>query len=488
MTTATRTATGTALYLRISDDRDGLRRGVERQGRKGRKLAKDRGLPEPIEFCDNDLGAFEGKYRPDYARLVKAIERGEIKYVIALHLSRIWRNRIERAQGIELFAKHRIIVIQIRGGDIDFSTAAGRAFADSQGSQDTAESDFKKERNQEASEERAEMGKDNGGRTLFGYVRPIVGSRKVWHADSGEYVEKPLYAPDIELDPVAADRMRGYFAGFLAGRKVASLAREAGCHPRVMRNRLRNLAYAGVRVHKGAEYPAAWPAIVKRSTVEACRSILSDPKRVTNGGTNERKHLGAGLFECRCGHKVYTSGTGRKNGSQLAYRCRPDLGGCGRQWNKARLDAYLCEVVEERLSRGDLADLLPKERPDIDALNAEAQGIRERLKRLPVDYVVMGMDATQVAEANRSGKARLAEIEAKLAATMPNAVLAELATHDDPVALWRAARESGNVDRQQALVRAIMTVTLDPAPRGRVPEDWHASVLWYGRSVNIGPA
>ncbi len=476
---------GTALYLRISQDRMGLEIGVTRQRHDGRELAARRDLGEPVEYSDNDLSALKGRHRPGYAALVDAIRAGLVKFVIVFHQSRIWRNRRERAEGIELFQRYGVTLICVRGSDIDFATASGRMWAGVMGEFDTGESELKAERNQAAASDRARQGQDNGGRVLYGYTRPIVGMRIVKDADGNE-IERPIYAPEILKNDAEADNVRAWFEAFLSGRKVSALARSAGVNTRTMRDRLSNLAYAGVRVNNGAEYPATWPEIVKRSTVEAARSLLADPKRRTTGGSTERKYLGSGTYQCeRCtGRTVYTSGSGKGNGSRTVYRCRPERGGCGRQWDRERIDAIVYAAVEHRLGRSDLADLLPVDRPELDALNREAQGIRERLRRLAADFVTLGLDTTQVAEANRAGKARLAAIENELARSYRGHLVGSLVAAEDPVRLWR---EAATVDVRQAILRAVMTVTLTAAPRGKPPADWQASVDWYAQSVQIGP-
>ena len=45
----------TAMYARISDDRDGTGLGVERQEIDCRKLAEERGLGDVLMFTDNDI-------------------------------------------------------------------------------------------------------------------------------------------------------------------------------------------------------------------------------------------------------------------------------------------------------------------------------------------------------------------------------------------------------------------------------------------------
>src|SRR5207253_6489215 len=67
-----------AIYLRISEDREGDELGIDRHFEdlltlfKARRFALDR---EHI-FIDNDLTATGRKHRPDFVNLVRAIEAG----------------------------------------------------------------------------------------------------------------------------------------------------------------------------------------------------------------------------------------------------------------------------------------------------------------------------------------------------------------------------------------------------------------------------
>src|SRR3974377_2609679 len=65
-----------AIYCRISLDRNGEGRGVERQEALCRRLAKERGWPVAEVYVDNDRSAYSGKPRPGYQRMLADIEAG----------------------------------------------------------------------------------------------------------------------------------------------------------------------------------------------------------------------------------------------------------------------------------------------------------------------------------------------------------------------------------------------------------------------------
>ena len=59
-----------AINARISTDVEGKSLGVQRQSKDCRKLAADRGWPVGAEYVDNDVSAFSGEPRRDYARML----------------------------------------------------------------------------------------------------------------------------------------------------------------------------------------------------------------------------------------------------------------------------------------------------------------------------------------------------------------------------------------------------------------------------------
>ncbi len=94
------------IYARMSMDTAGKELGLTRQvaGEDGAiKLCAARGwtVTEDHIFTDNDLSASTGVYRPGYAELIAAVERGEAAIIVTYQLSRLWRNRRERASTLE---------------------------------------------------------------------------------------------------------------------------------------------------------------------------------------------------------------------------------------------------------------------------------------------------------------------------------------------------------------------------------------------------
>src|SRR5437899_5760492 len=68
-----------AVYLRISRADEDDRRGVERQRKDCLRLVKARGwtVKDGLMFIDNDVSAYSRKARPEWVRMLTAIEAGE---------------------------------------------------------------------------------------------------------------------------------------------------------------------------------------------------------------------------------------------------------------------------------------------------------------------------------------------------------------------------------------------------------------------------
>ena len=90
--------TRSAVYCRISQDRDGEGLGVARQEKDCRALARRRGWEVVEVFVDNDTSAFSTvrrhKPRPAYERMIESIKSAEIGAVVVWHPDRLHRSPV----------------------------------------------------------------------------------------------------------------------------------------------------------------------------------------------------------------------------------------------------------------------------------------------------------------------------------------------------------------------------------------------------------
>ena len=97
-----------AIYARFSEDRYGDAAGVSRQLEDQRQQVAERRAVVVGEFVDNDISAYSGKPRPRYEELMELVRRGELDAISVWHTSRLWRDRLERAVGMQVGQKAKV--------------------------------------------------------------------------------------------------------------------------------------------------------------------------------------------------------------------------------------------------------------------------------------------------------------------------------------------------------------------------------------------
>src|SRR5947209_6478354 len=117
--------TRAAIYLRISDDREGQRLGVERQLEDCRARADREGWEVAEVFEDNDTGAStkSRKARRNYARMIERAAAGEFDVLLAYSNSRLTRRPLEFEALIELSLTTGVRICTVVSGDDDLATA-----------------------------------------------------------------------------------------------------------------------------------------------------------------------------------------------------------------------------------------------------------------------------------------------------------------------------------------------------------------------------
>lgn len=457
------------------------------QRRECTAIERADGADDVTEFVDYDQGASKGKPREKYRALMALVERGEVRRIYVLHQSRLWRNRRERADGIEILRRHRVTVVAAKGPRLDMSTAAGRSVAALLGEIDTMESELKGERLEVWHATRAERGLPAPGPAPYGWRLNPTGATNV----------RGLPVHELVRVPEQAERLRDWYRRLHAGESLLSLARDADVSPTILTRWLINPVHAGLRVHGGVEYPllgGAGKPVRPIVTVDMWRSTVAffDARRGRRRDPQRHTHLLTGLAVCaQCDRTVRSGGTDQWG--HVIYRCLPSLGqqggpgrGCGRSWRTELVDQTVDDVVRERLRREGAGGLLtpaPTTEDQADLID-EAAGIRARLSGLATDAVLRGVDVTAAVAA---GKARLTEIDQLTGTGTVDPVLGALARSQRPDRIYAGFTDVG---RRQAVIRASVSVRLKAPPRGRWPHgtDPGAQAEWYATAcVQIGP-
>jgi DNA invertase Pin-like site-specific DNA recombinase len=365
-----------AIYVRISDDREGGGLGVQRQEKDCRVLVERLGWDIHRVYVDNDLTAYakgkKAKPRPGYDALVEDVKAGRVRAVTMWHTDRLHRTPRELEDFIDLAEAHDLSVETVKAGLVDLRTPSGRAVARTLCVWAFYESEHKSERIRGKYIQLAEAGlPGNGGFRPFGYTKDR------------------MHLMDDE-----AEQLRWAYAQLLAGRSLRSIAvglTERGFPTtqgrpwslQALRYNLLAPRNAALREHRKVVVgPAAWPAIVVVQTWERARAVLLAPGRMQDTNSGARRYLLTGFLFCsRCGGKLVpraTDANGRRR-----YGCLPkSQGGCGGVTVHCDTsEALVRDLLLDRLERD--ADLTPDAPADrTEELLARIAADEERLRQL----------------------------------------------------------------------------------------------------------
>ena len=347
-----------ALYARISQDPSGKAVGVADQLEHARTFASARGYEIIAEHSDNDISAFRGAKRPAYQKVLKLAADRKIDRVIVYHLTRMTRNRRERAEFIDAFHACKVNVSEAQGGDYDLSTAAGRTWVDIQGALATWESEIKSERITAAAARRARSGRPSGD-LGYGWLKQGTGAAATWieHPHEAEVVR------EIVDRLLAGEALRGITEGLNRRGEPAPKASTWG-KTSVKKLAIRDSNVAQRVHHRGESdeerFDGCWPPIVDRAKHDKVRALLAESGRRSNGiaRPGARRHLLSwGIGECGvCGAKLRAVTKRAKHGRPLALYVCDDKGCVGR--SEPSVDEVVKELVIGRLSMPDALEWL----------------------------------------------------------------------------------------------------------------------------------
>src|SRR5688572_9991373 len=121
--------TGTAIYVRQSEDKTGREAAVQRQEADCRLYAQAKAWDEPRLYADNSISATSGKTRPQFEQLLTDIETGRIDRLAVWHLDRLTRSMRDLTRVIEAGRAHRVNIACVHGVSLDLGDPTGVAVA-----------------------------------------------------------------------------------------------------------------------------------------------------------------------------------------------------------------------------------------------------------------------------------------------------------------------------------------------------------------------
>ncbi len=483
MTKTAKAPVRAAIYVRISLDQTGEGLGVARQRKECQALADRQGWEVVAEFDDNDISAYSGKRRPGFEALLDAMKNGEVKALTCWHIDRLYRSMRDLERLIDVADAAEVIIKTVSAGDLDLSTSAGRTMARILGSIARGESEHKGERQRLANDQRAAAGHWQTCNRTFGYTldgQPLEPEASaVRKAVVDVLAGKSIQAVTREwnaagLRTTLAGQERKEYTDKNGRRIKANVVDGKWNSPRV-RRLLVSPRYAGLRVHRGKVVGQGnWTPLIDLDTHKGLVAYLSNPSRVTNTNSFERKYLGPGVFRCGvCGATMMTARPGGQKNPQRRYVCRstPHLARVGQP-----IDDLVTATVLERMTQPDAAELLASRGVDITGLSVQREALQRKLDGLVEQFDADNIDAEQFGAASRKTRQKLAEVDRQLAdATRTSPAAALVAAGRDA---WEAWEAMSMTQRAQA-VEELMVVTVLPAPRrGSRLSPEHVSIEW----------
>jgi site-specific DNA recombinase len=447
------------IYARISSD-DGTALGVGRQIEDCTREAERRGWPLSEVFTDNDVSATKAKRRPEYERLLSAIESGAIDALVVYDVDRLTRTPAELERFIDLADRHHTALASV-GGEVDLATPQGRLTARIKGSVARHEVEQMSRRLKRKFQENAKEGKAHGV-TPFGYRRaPVLD-------DQGRVSG---YREDIV--PAEADAIRELYQMVIAGASLRSLAKylnDLGFKTgrgndfagNVVGNMLRRPRYAGHRTHeKKIVSVGEWEPIISQETYDQAMSVLTAPGRRHSRGL-EPKHLLSGIALCgRCGtamrpniHKPRADGKHRKP----SYVCP----GCMKLTRQMEpVDDLVNEFMVRLLSMPDAVAAVAAKPDALRAALTARDAVLARMDTVADSFAQGDVTARQFARINEQLRAQLDAAERDVQKLQPNRILDGM-TGPGAGAAWEAT----SLERKRTIIRALVEITILPSGPG----------------------
>ena len=462
--------TSAALYVRISQDREGAGLGVARQEEDCTALCKRLGWTVGEVYVDNDVSAYSGKPRPAWQRLIADVKGGTVDAIAAWHVDRLTRSPAELEHVITLADRHGLKLATVTG-DVDLATPTGRMVARILGATARQEAEHKGERQKRQRRQSAEAGKPNGGGTRpYGYEADRVTIVPAEAAVIREVAERALMGES--LSSVARD---------LADRGITTPA-GGKWQPRTLRRLLASARISGRREHTprptgdNGTRPlvgdivaeAVWPAIISPAQSDRLRAMLSDADRQRFSPANGRVYLLSGILRCgKCGGSM----CGRPRSGVPRYVC-PNLPGgrtCGgTATNAERTDDLVRDLVLVALSSPELAQRLQANSNVDPELPAAIRADEAQLEDLAAAWASGEVTRGEWKVARQVIESRLDRNRSKLARVSATAPIdALVGDYDDLLARWEAM----NTSQRRAVVGAVIErVDVKPARKPWDPE------------------
>lgn len=331
-------------------------RNIDRQDKDNHRATEVLNLPAIArDFKDDNRSAsqFRTKERDEWLALLEYVRTGAVAYVIVWLFDRAARTTEDTEALLAACRKGGAYIVQSASMDVADPHNPDDVFrlklAGLLAEYEVGKMSVRQRRAKAAA---AEAGRSHGGRRSFGYEPAKASVRESEAAVIRDLATRFLRGESLHS-----------LAKWLNTNKIPGATGAVGkwTGPN-LRHLLKGPHLAGLRVHGKDEAgrpivvgDGAWDAIIPVETHHHLVAMLDDPSRRTNGGTNDRKWLGSGLYRCHeCGSPVRVR-VGSKRNPPPAYMCQTN-----RHVHRSveHVDAVVEGAVVAYLSRHDNTGVL----------------------------------------------------------------------------------------------------------------------------------
>lgn len=468
-----------AIYCRISQDREGAGLGVARQEEDCRALCERRQGWDVVDvYPDNDVGAYSGKPRPEWNRLMADVKAGQVDAIVAWHVDRLTRSPRELEDIIELADKQGLELATVTG-EIDLATPTGRMIARMLGAAARHEMEHKAERQRRQHRQAAEAGKvGGGGFRPFGYADDRVTiiedeaqvirevAKRLLAKESQSSICRDLLQRDVRT-PTG-----GHWQPRTLRRLMAS-ARISGRREHTPRS-----SYQGTRPLLGEiTGNAVWPAIITDQESDDLRRLLSDPDRsIKYNPATGRSYLLSGILRCDL---CQTGLVGRPRSGVRRYVCPNEPGGkgCGRiATNAERTDSHVRDMVLIALESPEVVDRIRKNDATESDHHAQLVRYENMLEELAEDWALEKITKKEWMTARAPIEAKITKLQNKAdKRTSGLALLTFVGPLDVMLDRWKRLNTSQRRAIVTSAVRTIQVQSANPRKKwdpDRFEPDW----------------
>lgn len=401
------------LYARLSKDRTGESENVTIQLAEGRDFVEDNGGSVSFEFKDNDISAskYSKEPRPDYDRLVAAVERGEVEIIVGTEMPRLYRRLEELLSLIKLAETTRLRGIWTTDGiGYDLSTPEGIHAAIAAVNNAMLESARISKRTKRKQKNRAKAGKHHGGNRPYCYEGPI--KDQYGSIINRDRVNTALIDQEAAIFKSNVDRLINgeramWVVRDLNTRGIPSAAGgkwTVGNFQRLMVKK-RYIIFddndpekRGICEYNGQEYRAEWQGLITREEHDLMMARFKQNSQPwAHGSVIGRSYLLTGFIYCgNCGAPAMGGGRfTRQNMFQRRYGCRRHTNSgesinCGKIFRGADpVEALVTEALFERLDSPQVQRALITLEDDngqVDELLQKLSHVQQHRQQLVLEY------------------------------------------------------------------------------------------------------